>query len=196
MSTNTPSVSSRPDPESVCAGQRGFGLVDLVCTLALCAVIAAIAVPSAMATLRTYHRNGAARELLAQIRNTQQLAVTRRGVYGFHWHGDPTLNGPTSEYRIVRDANRACSFPAEGATEDGTSVVLGWRDLQDQYGTVTIQSIKDSGNTNIGGVMFDPRGASVNTCAAVSYPIRVTVRDDRGTTRVIEIGAAGATKLL
>ncbi len=196
MSRITPRMKTRRESMSTCVTQCGFGLIDLICTLALTAVVAGIFVPSALQTLRTYHRNGAAREVLAQIRHTQQLAVTRRGVYGFHWHGDPALDGSTSEYRIVRDANRACSFPAEGADQDGTSVVQGWRDLQDQYGTVTIQSIKDASNTDIGGVMFDPRGASIYTCAAVNFPIRVTVTDDRGITRLIEIGAAGATKLI
>jgi hypothetical protein len=39
--------------------------------------------------------------------------------------------------------------------------------------------------------MFNSRGASVNTCAAVTFPVRVTVVDTSGATRTITIQRAG-----
>ena len=175
--------------------QSGLSLAELWVTLALFGLIAAAAVPAALGTLRTFHLNGAAREILAQVRHAQQLSVTRRGVHAFHWRGAPAINGSTSEYRIVRDAG-TCNLPAESAAEDGTNVIQGWHDLQDDYGTVTIEAITDSANNSLSGIMFDTLGASLHPCGAVTFPVEIIVVDSGGRTRTIEVAAAGSTRLL
>ena len=103
----------------------GYSVTDLMITLVIAATLAAVAIPSTVGAIRTYQRNGAARQVLAQIRQAQQLAVTRGSVFGFHWAAEPNVNGSADTYRIVRDATGSCSFPANSLPEDGTNVVMG-----------------------------------------------------------------------
>jgi type II secretory pathway pseudopilin PulG len=176
--------------------QLGYGMLDILILFAVVAVLAAAAVPIVRSTLRTYQRNGAAREVLASLRGAQNLAVTRRGVFGFHWAGDPAVNGTPSEYRIVRDTTGSCSLPASSAPEDGTNVIRDWTDLGSSFSNMSIESIRDNGNNLMGAVMFDSKGTALNTCTTVTFPVRVTIADPDGATRVIEIRAAGGTRLL
>lgn len=176
--------------------QRGFGLLDSLVVLLVVAVMAVATVPVVRSTLRTYHRNGAAREVLAAIRNTQSLAVARGDVFGFHWAGDSGVNGSHSQYRIVRDTTGSCGLPTSGAPADGTNVIRSWVDLTSTFSGTMIGSIRDSANNAVGAVMFDSKGASLNTCDSVAFPVLVTITDPDGATRVIEIRAAGGTRLL
>ena len=66
MKARTPRI----DPS--CAG---FTASNLLVTLAIAGVLLAATIPAVSTTLRTYHRNGAAREVLAEIRRTQALAI-------------------------------------------------------------------------------------------------------------------------
>ncbi len=170
--------------------------MDLIVTLGLFGVILVAAMPAALSTVRTYYRNGAARHVLAEIRRVQSLAVTRRGIYGYQWGGDAAVTKLPSEYRIVRDATGACGVPAENDPADGVAVVTGWTDLTDSWPGVTIESIVDSAAQDVAGVMFDSRGRALHTCAAVTYPVRVTVAGAEGLTRVIEVQLSGGTRLL
>jgi type II secretory pathway pseudopilin PulG len=170
-------------------------MTDAIVTTAILALLAVVAAPSALESIRTHERNGAARSLLSDIRSTQHLAVTRRGTYGLQWGADPNASLSKSEFRVVRDMTGSCSIPATGAAEDGVNVVQGWQDLSEEFPGVTIESVRDNGGNLLGGVMFDSRGASVNTCTAVSFPVRVTVADSEGRTKVIEIQRAGGTHL-
>ena len=185
----------RASPTSPRSREAGVGMVDLQVLLALFAVVCLAAVGSAREALQTHRRNGAARRVLAEIRATQSLAVTRHGVFGFHWGGDPGLSGDPAAYRIVRDTTSSCGFPAANASQDGTDVVVGWFELGREYPGVRIDAIRDRDGTLVGGVMFDTKGASVNTCASASFPVRVAISDASGQTRVIEISAAGGTEL-
>jgi len=172
----------------------GFGLMDIIVTLGVVAVLFAATGPMVLGALRTYERNGAARHVLAEIRRTQSTAVIRRGVYGFHWGGDASFHRQSSEYRIERDAG-TCSLPAEAATQDNVSVITGWTDLDDSWRGVRIQSMVDSANQPVNGVMFDSRGRAINNCAAVTYPVTITVADAAGRTRVIDVQLSGGTQL-
>ena len=175
--------------------EAGLGLVDLQVLLAVFAVVCLAALGPVREALQTHRRNGATRRVLAEIRATQSLAVTRHGVFGFHWGGDPNVTRNPAEYRIVRDATASCSFPPTNQAQNGTDVVVGWFDLGREYPGVRIESIRDGGGSLVGGVMFDSKGASVNTCTSASFPVRVAVSDGSGQTRVIEISAAGSTRL-
>ncbi len=175
--------------------QAGYSLLQLLTVLAVVAVVLAVAVPGVKITLAAYNRNGAAREVLARIREAQSAAVTRGGVYGFQWGGDTGVNYPQSQYRVVRDTTSACGLPAVGAAKDDTNVLTGWTDLAKTYPGTTIQSVVDNGGNAMGKVMFKSTGASVNTCAGVSFPVTVTVADTLGKTRQIEIKSAGSVRL-
>jgi len=176
--------------------RRGFGTLDLLVTLTFVGIVLVISAPAARDAIGTYQRNGAARQVLSEIRRAQSLAVARGGVFGFQWGADPSVDRPDSEYRIVRDTTESCGFPAVDLPADGTNVIRAWHDLSSDFSGLRIESILDNGNQPLGGVMFDSRGISVNTCTTVSFPIEVVVSDPAGRTRSIEIRAAGGTRLL
>jgi prepilin-type N-terminal cleavage/methylation domain-containing protein len=175
--------------------QAGLTLIELVVTLALAALLLVIAVPGIRNTLAVYNRNGAAREVMAQIRNAQSAAVTRDGVYAFQWGGDTAVNYPQSQFRLVRDTG-ACALPAATTAKDDTNVLTYWTDVAARYPGTTIQSVVDNSGTAVGKLMFNSRGASVNTCMTANFPITVTVSDSLGKTRQIQIRSAGSVKLL
>ena len=164
--------------------------------MAMVAVVIIATVPGAVSSFRTYQRNGVARRVLSEIRATQSQAVMRGAVFGLQWGADSGVNLPASQYRIVRDVNGACSFPSVSAPVDDTNVIRSWQDLSSEYAGVTIQSIRDKNNVAVGGVMFNPAGASVNTCDSVTFPVTVIVSDGSGNARSIEIRSAGGVRLL
>jgi prepilin-type N-terminal cleavage/methylation domain-containing protein len=175
-------------------GTKGFSLVELFVAVVIAGILIAMGLPSFLGLIQRSSINGASRQVMYEIRAVQNLAVTRGGVFGFHWGADPgppAVGFPPSQYRIVRDTTGACGFPAPADPQDGTNVVRAWFDLAGEYPGVTIQSVTDFGGTPLGGVMFNSRGASVNTCAAVTFPVTVTVADNSGATRTITIQRAG-----
>jgi len=176
------------------AREAGFTLLELTTTLAVAAALLAVGVPAVRTTLAVYSRNGAAREVMAQIRNAQSAAVTRDGVYVFQWGGDTAVNYPQAQYRIVKDSG-GCALPAATVAADDSTVLATWSDLSKSYPGTRIQSVVDNGGNAVGKIMFNSRGASVNTCAAASFPITVTVADDLGYTRTIQIRSAGSVRL-
>ena len=176
--------------------QTGFTMVELAVTLTVAAMLLAIVVPGIKNTLAVYNRNGAAREVMAQIRNAQSAAVTRDGVYVFQWGGDTAVNYPESQYRLVKDTSGACALPTATTAKDDTNVLVYWRDVATTFPGTKIQSVIDNSGTAVGKIMFNSRGASVNTCATANFPITVTVADGAGKTRQIQIRSAGSVKLL
>ena len=172
-------------------GTKGFSLVELFVAITIAGILIGVGLPSFLGLIQRSSINAGTRQVMYEIRAVQNLAVTRGGVFGFHWGGDPLAGLPLSQYRIIRDTTGACGFPAPGAPQDGTDVVRTWFDLAGEYPGITIQLVADNLGTALGGVMFNSRGASVNTCAAVTFPVRVTVVDTSGATRTITIQRAG-----
>jgi type II secretory pathway pseudopilin PulG len=170
-------------------------LLELATTLGVAALILAVAVPGIRTTLAVYNRNGAAREVLAQIRNAQSAAVTRDGVYVFQWGGDTAVNYPQNQFRLVQDTG-TCALPAATTAKNDTTVLTYWTDLSKTYPGTKIQSVVDNSGTAVGKVMFNSRGASLNSCATANFPVTVTVADDLGNTRRIQIRSAGSVRLL
>jgi Tfp pilus assembly protein FimT len=183
-------------PTRIAPSCAGFTASNLLVTLAIAGVLLAATVPAVSTTLRTYHRNGAAREVLAEIRRTQALAIARRGVFGFQWGADPAVQLDPDQYRLVRDSTGSCGLPASSAPVDDQNVIQGWTRLSATFSGMRILTIVDSANKSLSGVMFDSLGTSVNTCTSIGFPLRVTVGDGSGETRTIEIGRAGATRML
>jgi len=172
-------------------GSKGFSLVELFVAITIAGILIGVGLPSFLGLIQRSSINAGSRQVMYEIRAVQNLAVTRGGVFGFHWGGDPLVGFPPSQYRIVRDTTGACGFPAAAAPQDGTDVVRTWFDLAREYPGIVVQSVRDNVGTNLAGVMFNSRGASVNTCAAVTFPVTVTVTDNSGVTRTITILRAG-----
>lgn len=174
--------------------QSGYTIIDFAMMLGVLAVLGAVSLPPAMEALRTYRRNAAARHLVSEIRAVQSLAVTRGGVFGLEW-GAAGSPQPSDRYRIVRDTTGVCGFPAAHAPLDGANVIRDWANLSDQYSEITIESIRDSDDHSLGFVMFDAMGASMSSCSAVSFPVTVTLVDEAGGRKTIEIRRSGIARL-
>ncbi|MGH7252178.1 MAG: pilus assembly FimT family protein [Candidatus Methylomirabilales bacterium] len=172
-------------------GAKGFSLVELFVAITIAAILIGFGLPSFLGLIQRSSMNAGTRQVMYEIRAVQNLAVTRGGVFGFHWGGDPAAGLPPSQYRIVRDTTGACGFPAPAAPQDGTDVVRTWFDLAGEYPGIRIQSVTDNLGLPLNGVMFNSRGASVNTCGPVTFPVTVTVADASGVTRTVTIQRAG-----
>lgn len=177
-------------------GWEGFTLIEILLVIVVGVILIGVAMPLFMEVMQTYRLNGAARQVVSEMRRVQSLAVSRGGVFGFHWGGDPTPTGRSnSEYRIERDATGACGFPPSGDTTGNPDVITEWTDLAKDFTGLSISSFQDDNGTNIGGVMFDGQGAALNTCTAVAFPLTVTVADAEGETRTIQVRSAGSVRI-
>ncbi len=178
--------------------KRGFTLTELVVVLAMVAILAAISMPFLFGAMENYRLNGAARRIASDLRYAQSLAVTKSGVYGFHWGGDPLADwapGP-SYYRLEKNTGTGCNWPSGFDTVDtNPTVITNWLDLSEEFRGVTIASVADSGSVQKGGAAFNSLGASVNTCTAVAYPLTITVSNGSGGTRTVQARAAGSVRV-
>lgn len=171
-------------------------MMELLIAIVILAILAAAAMPSFLSRMQTARLNAATRQIVSEIRTAQSLAVTRDGVYGFHWGGDPLVGMAAGFYRLERDPTEACGWPAPGDTAaTNQNVIRDWRDLSAEYQGITITAVQDNGGTPIGGLIFNAEGESVNTCIVVSFPLTVTVADQSGATRTIQVRSAGSARI-
>jgi len=177
-------------------GGKGFSLMELFVAITIAGILIGVGLPSFLGLIQRSSINAGTRQVMYEIRAVQNLAVTRGGVFGFHWGGDPLAGLPLSQYRIIRDTTGACGFPAPAAPQDGTDVVRTWFDLAGEYPGITIQLVEDANNVVLGGVMFNSRGASVNTCGPVTFPVWVCLSDGAGPIRAIQIQRAGRVMIV
>lgn len=178
--------------------KRGFTATELVVLLAVVAILVAVALPGIVAAMQTFRLNGAVRRIVSDLRFAQSLAISRGGIYGFHWGGDPlepSAPGP-SYYRIEKNTVTGCNWPSVFDTVDtNPNVITNWTDLSQEFQGVTITSLVDSGSVALGGTAFNSRAASVNPCTAVAYPLTITVRHPSGTTKTIQVRSAGNVRI-
>ena len=81
-------------------GTKGFSLIELLMAIAIAGILIGVGLPSFLGLIQRSSINGATRQVMYEIRAVQNLAVTRGGVFGFHWGGDPLAALPLSQYRI------------------------------------------------------------------------------------------------
>jgi len=178
-------------------GNRGFTLVELIVVVVIFGVMAAVGMPLLLNAIAGSRIDGATRQVMYEIRAVQNLAVTRGGDFGFHWGADPLVGMAPSIYRVETDPSGACGWPAPAdTTATNPDVIRDWYDLAGDYQGVTIQSVTDNTGTPVGGVMFNSRGASMNTCVAVTFPLTITIADTAGATRTIQVQRAGRVKII
>jgi len=179
-------------------GNTGFSAIELLLAMVIAALLIGAAMPAFLSMVQRSRIDGGSRQVLYGIRLTQSLAISRGGVFGFHWGGDP---GPpaagrlNSEYRFETDPG-GCAWPAPTDTRaTNPNVVRDWFDLAGEYQGVTIQSVQDATATIMGGVMFNSRGASVNTCGPVTFPITITIVDNSGGQRFVCVRRTGRVSI-
>ncbi|MFQ5848275.1 MAG: Tfp pilus assembly protein FimT/FimU [Candidatus Methylomirabilales bacterium] len=174
-------------------GNKGVTLIELLVAIVIAGLLIGLGIPSLLPLIQGSELNGATRQVMYEIRAVQSLAVTRGGFFGLHWGGDPLVGFPPSQYRIEADPTGTCGWPAPtDSTATNANVIRDWLDLVNEYPAVTIQSVTDNVGTVLGGVMFNSRGAAVNTCGvALTFPLTVTMADAAGATQTITVQRAG-----
>lgn len=180
-------------------GNGGVTLIELLVAIVIASILIGAGIPAFLTLIEGSKLNAATRKLMYEIRAAQNLAVTRGGVFGFHWGGDPFVALPVTQYRLEADPAGGCAFPAPADTmATNANVISDWFDLAGEYQGVTIQGVFDNNGTVLGGVIFNSRGASVNTCVvpAPTFPVCVYVADAAGTAQVIQVHRAGRVTII
>lgn len=180
------------DPARRGPGRRGFTALELILVVVVVAIIAAVGVPGLLAAIQRYRTRTGADQMAGEFRRVQSLAMTsgaRHRVLLRNCSSGPT---PCKEYRIEREASS--TWPAAGdSTGSNANVLMEWVDLRRDYGGVRVKSLKDTGGTDVSDVIFDSRGASVNTGA--TYPLTLTVANAVGDERTVQVRSAGGVKV-
>ena len=183
--------SSRP------MGSTGFTAIELLIALVIAGILVGAAMPNLLAATQRSRLDAATRQVVSEIRKVQSLAVTRSGVFGFHWGGDPNIAGlANSQYRLEQDGIAGCAWPAPTDTlATNADVITDWADLAGPYPGVTITTVRDKNNVLLGGAIFAALGGSVNPCTAAAFPLTITLMDPSGATRTIEVRSAGSVRI-
>jgi len=160
---------------------RGFTLIGLLVLVLLTGIFATLAMPQFTVSLRL---NGAARKVVADLRQAQSLAVARGGLYRFHSGDDPGAGHP-EQYRLEQSTNG-------GTTWSG---VTPWYTLASDFHEVSLSSVQDSAGSPVPvyEVQFNSRGACAN-CPGFTTPIVIALASPSGT-RSIEVRSAGSVRI-
>ncbi len=119
-------------------GQKGFSLVEVLITIGILVILAAIAIPQMGGIIENYRLNGAARVVWSDMQNAKMTAIRENRSIRVRL---PGLTAPTS-YSFVR---------VNPNGTDGT--IIFTRDLSGDYRGVTIS--KTGGDTT---TTFNSRG--------------------------------------
>lgn len=179
-------------------GNDGFTLLEMLVAISIAVILLAVGLPSLLNVIAGSRLDGATRHVMYEIRAVQNLAVTRGNDFGFHWGADPFVGLAQTVYRVETNPAGTCpGWPAPAdTTATNPNVIRDWFDLSVEYPGVVIQSITDNGGTPLGGIMFNSRGASVNMCIPVTFPLSITIADTSGATRTIQIERAGRVRII
>ncbi len=156
-------------------------MVEVVILFLLIGIVALVATPQFTPALRIFRLNGAARKIVADLRQAQSLAVAQGDLHRFHSGNDPAAAQP-GRYRLERSTDG-------GATWTG---ITPWYTLASDFQSVSVSSVQDSAGSpvTVYEVRFNSRGACAN-CSGLTVPIVIAVSSPSGT-RTIQVRSAGS----
>jgi type II secretory pathway pseudopilin PulG len=175
-------------------GRPGFTIPDVVVACSIMATLSMMAIPVFNTTMSNSKLDGAARQLMSDVREARSRAVTT----GWRFRivaNDSTVTGTyRNQYRIEGKSSGACDntgWPAEtwGVTSSSTIWVGPWVDLNTQYPEIALSPMGGSGTFS---VCFDGKGIA-------AFPgglSGVQVSSRSGVTRSIQISTAGSVQIL
>ncbi len=165
-----PSSRSVAPPQGV--GARGVSLVEVVTAMAISAILAGISLPNMLNVIQSYSADGAARQVMADLRYAQTQAISR-GMQArlviFNANGVATGSG------YANDATRANTYRLEARLTGGAwpavsdtpatnaNVLTPWQDLAHDY---------RQGVTQANAVAFTSRGSLQNSAAALTIALQ------------------------
>jgi type IV fimbrial biogenesis protein FimT len=170
--------------------QLGFTLLELIVTLSVIAIVAAIAIPKMSTWAANYRLNSAARDLVANLQHAKLEAVKRRTQCTI------TFNQPvgTCDYAVYMDVNNNLEYDAEQIL-----IQVGLSD----YKGVAFDTSEGGGdgltfpdNDNFRpSVAFNTRGLPINN-AGGSGAGSIYLRNTLNRKKEIQISAAGSIRIL
>jgi len=162
----------------------GFTLMELMVTIAIIAVVSAIAVPNFLAWVPKFKLGGASRDVLAVLQGTRVQAVKDNTNYTVQFN-----LGNESYVAFLDDgAGTPDTTPADGIPDglgdgilDATETIVSQKVLPDGINIV---------NTTLAGnqVIFDTQGVA-------STAGTITIANDRGASRLIVLELAGSSRI-
>lgn len=152
---------------------KGYTLTELMVTVAIIGIVAGIAIPSFTSYLPRLRLNGAARDLISDLRLARSLAV-----------------GQNKQHKLVFDvANETYKIQRSPATDIRS---VDYKDPGQNYKGIVIGSLKDKNGADISIIEFDYNGTVTADGLNTNLPVVITIqRSDGSETKKINVTKFG-----
>ncbi len=172
------------------SSKPGFTMFEAMVVTAIVAIFSAVAIPEFTGTLRNARVNAAAFQVASDVRMIRSLAVSVQTPHGWHSGADAGVNRP-NQFRLERATSQdGQNWPAASAGIGG-NVITVWTNLSAIYRNVQITSVRNGAGTDVGRIVFNSRGISVNPSTGSLQPVTIVLTASNGPTRRVQVSAAG-----
>lgn len=137
--------------------KKGFSSLELLVTLALVGLLLLIAVPAFSNILRRSRLDGAARQIVSDVRDARSQAIATGWDYRVVGFRFTSGNARRNQYRVVGRRSSAIAWPADTSPkfQSATQLAREWVDVATLYPGVRL--VSPAGRFE---VTFDSRGTA------------------------------------